>query len=80
MESGKYRNQVGAEIEVLRPLTVVSGYSESDLVAVNGRPVWQTLGGVWLARGQNPPFGDVLLLVTPQGLIDCGYELVVPTE
>lgn len=58
---GKYRNHVGAEIEITGTVHQYFGV--------------QIIGTVYRARQVDALFPGELL-ITPEGLIDCGYERV----
>ncbi len=62
MKRGLYRNTLGAELEVVGYVTNV------------GRI--RTLPGIFEAVQRDELFGSTTYLVTPQSMVDCGYELI----
>lgn len=66
MKIGLYRNKLGAEMHVTGSFA--------------GTAATRTIGGIYWAENRESFFGPMQYLVTPQSMIDAGYELVEEEE
>lgn len=62
MKMGLYRNSLGAELHVTGPFP--------------GSMTALTIGGIYWAESREVLFGPLQYLVTPQSMLDAGYELI----
>lgn len=63
IQRGKYRNENGAELNVLKPYGIGQRTS---------------FGDIWVAELVDTLLGNTLMVVTPHSLRDCGFELIEP--
>lgn len=73
---GRYRNNVGVVLVVLERLRNWGGPMTEPLRAGLDPGPSSPLGAVWIVELDSDLFGPTRLLATPQGLAECGYELI----
>ncbi len=67
LKPGKYKNRVGAVLEVTHPV-------------IGGVGGYLTLGGIWKAFSEPGIFGQDAYLVTEESMRESGYEPVPGEE